>query len=142
MIKEFKGEYKWLSNFADCKIILNNVKYPSVEHAYMSAKSKDELWKWACSSGAYTAGQIKIMSKDIPLLKNWENIKVDVMSACLRQKFNQEPYKTLLIETGDLLIEEGNWWNDKFWGICLKTNTGQNMLGKLIMEIRETLQQK
>lgn len=55
------------------------------------------------------------------------------------QKFNKEPFKSKLIATGDLYIQEGNLWNDKFWGVCLKTNTGQNILGKLIMEIRNEI---
>lgn len=33
-------------------------------------------------------------------------------------------------------------WNDKFWGVCLKTGKGSNTLGKLIMEIRSNLTYK
>ena len=42
MIKEFKGDYRWLSNFTPCKIELDGFIYPSVEHAYMSAKQLRE----------------------------------------------------------------------------------------------------
>jgi len=38
MIKEFKGEYSWLSNFAPVNILLAGKIYPSVEHAFMSMK--------------------------------------------------------------------------------------------------------
>ena len=51
----------------------------------------------------------------------------------------KNPYRTLLLETGNEYIQEGNWWNDTFWGFCLKTNTGENKLGKLIMKIRNEL---
>lgn len=139
IIKEFQNEYRWLSNFSPCKIILDDVEYPSVEHAYMSAKSNDEEWKKYCSDVNNTAGQVKKQSRRVKLVDNWDLIKIDVMKQCLIQKFNQEPYKTKLIETGDLHIQEGNRWNDKFWGVCLKTNQGQNHLGKLIMEIRNNL---
>ena len=64
------------------------------------------------------------------------------MTNCLEQKFNIEPYKTKLIETGNKYIQEGNRWNDKFWGVCLKTNQGENNLGKLIMNIRAKLNHK
>lgn len=37
-------------------------------------------------------------------------------------------------------ITEGNYWNDKFWGVCLKSNQGQNHLGKLLMNIREEIE--
>jgi predicted NAD-dependent protein-ADP-ribosyltransferase YbiA (DUF1768 family) len=61
------------------------------------------------------------------------------MKKLLIQKYNQEPYKTKLINTGDLYIREGNYWNDTYWGFYLKTQTGQNMLGILIMEIRNNI---
>jgi predicted NAD-dependent protein-ADP-ribosyltransferase YbiA (DUF1768 family) len=61
------------------------------------------------------------------------------MRECLHQKFNQEPYRTLLLETGDDYIQEGNYWGDTFWGMDLNAMTGDNRLGKMIMEIREQL---
>ena len=64
------------------------------------------------------------------------------MAECVKQKFNQEPYRTKLLETGTLHIQEGNRWNDKFWGVCLKTNKGENHLGKLIMDVRSALAKK
>ena len=140
MIKEFQNEYRWLSNFTPVKIILNNIEYPSVEHAYMSAKSNDPIWKHTCSKLNYTAGEIKTASRKIELVSNWDDIKLDIMRFCLEQKFNQEPFKTKLLETENQYIQEGNRWNDKFWGVCLKTNQGQNHLGKLIMNIRHNLQ--
>lgn len=139
IIKEFQNEFRWLSNFAPVKIILDSIEYSSVEHAYMSAKSDDQKWKLFCSDSNNTPGKVKKASKTIKLVSNWEDIKVEVMGKCLEQKFSQEPYKTLLKETGNKYIQEGNNWNDKFWGVCLKTNSGENNLGKLIMKIREKI---
>jgi len=79
---------------------------------------------------------VKRASRNIKLKENWDKIKFDVMLRCLNKKFTQEPFKSKLIETGDAFIMEGNWWNDTYWGVCLKTNTGHNYLGKLIMSIR------
>lgn len=141
MIKEFRGEYRWLSNFAPCKILLDGVEYPSVEAAYMSAKSNDLSWKEFCSDRNNTAGQIKKASRGVKLVPNWEQIKLQVMRDCVIQKFNQEPYKTKLKNTGNVKIQEGNMWNDKFWGVCLKTGFGLNHLGKIIMEIRDDKKQ-
>lgn len=137
MIKEFQNEYRWLSNFAPCKIILEGVEYPSVEHAYMSAKSDDEDWKYFCSNPNNKAGDVKRQSKYIQLKRNWDSIKISVMEECVNQKFTQEPYKSKLLATGDVYLQEGNRWNDKFWGVCLKTNKGENHLGKLIMNVRK-----
>ena len=138
MIKEFRGEYAWLSNFASVPILLDGIQYPSVEHAYLSAKSKDDAWKELCASNI-SAGQLKQKAYHIIVRADWERIRLDVMRECLGQKFSQNPYKRLLICTGDEHIQEGNNWNDRFWGVCLKTNRGENNLGKLIMEIRATL---
>lgn len=139
MILKFNKEHKWLSNFMPCTIVLDGRTYPSVEHAYMSAKSDDIQWKQTCTDENIKPSKIKKMSKDIVLVDNWESIKVEVMRECLNQKFSQEPYKTLLLETGDTFIQEGNYWGDTFWGVDLNSNSGENRLGKLIMEIREKL---
>src|ERR1035437_8893421 len=138
MITEFKNEYRWLSNFAPVKIILGGIEFPSVEHAYMSEKSDDEEWKKFCSNSSNTAGDVKRKSKTIKLKDNWDLIKLEVMEYCIEQKFNTEPYRTKLLDLPkDEYLQEGNRWNDKFWGVCLKTNKGENHLGKLIMNARE-----
>jgi len=138
MIKEFQGEFRWLSNFTQVAIELDGRMFHSVEHAYMSAKSDDEEWKDFCEN-TFSAGQVKKASRSITLVDNWEDIKVDIMRECINQKFNQPFFKAKLLATGDTIIQEGNMWNDKFWGVCLKTGKGQNILGKLIMEKRESL---
>lgn len=141
MISEFQGEYRWLSNFAPVSVCQNGVVYPSVEHAYMSAKSDSIDWKMFCKH-TKSPGTVKKASRDIQLVANWDAIKVEVMGNCLRDKFLQEPYKTLLLRTGDVHIQEGNRWGDKFWGVDLRTGKGLNTLGKLIMEIREELKEE
>jgi predicted NAD-dependent protein-ADP-ribosyltransferase YbiA (DUF1768 family) len=61
------------------------------------------------------------------------------MWECLNQKFRQEPFSTLLLATGDMYIQEGNFWGDTFWGVDLNSKIGENRLGKMRMEIREHL---
>lgn len=139
MIKEFQGEYRWLSNFTQVKIVLEGIEYSSVEHAYMSAKSENEYWKKFCSDSKNTPGQVKKESKKLRLPDDWETKRLEVMSECIKQKYSQEPFRTKLLETGDQFIQEGNNWNDKFFGICLKTGEGKNHLGKLIMNVRDIL---
>ena len=139
MISQFKGEYSWLSNFATASIQSGDFLFPSVEHAYMSEKSDSKEWKLFCTNDANSPGAVKKASYHEKLVDGWHEKKVGIMRQFLIQKFNQEPYKTLLIKTGSNYISEGNWWDDCFWGICLKLNSGENMLGRLIMEIRENL---
>lgn len=139
MIKEFQNEYRWLSNFAPCSITLDGVEYKSVEHAYMSAKSDDPIWKEICRFSP-SPSKIKKVSRTIELVPDWEQKKILVMMKCLVQKFNQSSYKEKLIDTRDKYIQEGNYWGDEFWGVNLKTGKGKNLLGIMIMTIRETLE--
>ena len=137
-ITEFQGEYRWLSNFSPCSIYMDGEEYRSVEHAYMAAKSDSKEWRDFCIN-TESPGFIKKESKKLSVKHNWDVIKLEVMSKCLTQKFNQEPYRSKLIETGDRHIQEGNRWGDTFWGVDLKTGKGSNMLGTLIMNIRSEL---
>lgn len=139
MIKEFRNEYEWLSNFYPVRIKLGNFIYPSVEHAYVSMKNDQKDWKLYCSRNSISASEVKHKGGKIELRDNWENIKIPVMFKCLKFKFKQEPLRTKLLNTGNEHIQEGNWWNDCYWGVCLKTGKGENNLGKMIMEIRKRL---
>ncbi len=82
-------------------------------------------------------------SKNIEIRKDWEDIKLEVMYKLLVKKFTQEPFKSKLLATGNENIQEGNFWNDTFWGVDLKQNpnVGENNLGRLIMYIRILLKQ-
>ena len=73
---------------------------------------------------------------------DFENVKVDIMYWCLRVKLACNPLKfgSLLESTGDKVIVEISR-NDPFWGAQFyKDNSeiliGQNILGKLLMELR------
>lgn len=135
MINEFQGEYRWLSNFVECDIEYNGFIYPSVENAYQAAKMKykEDSLKFLI----VTSGQAKRLAKTLPMRDDWGKLKIYYMREFLIQKFSQKPYKELLMNTCGLDIIEGNRWGDKYWGVCLKTNNGQNNLGKLIMGIRD-----
>ena len=138
MIEEFKGEWGWLSNFAPVPIRVGNDTFPSVEHAFMAMKSTDPEWRQFCLQEP-KAGKVKKASRGITLRPGWDEMRVPVMERLLQRKFQQDPFREQLLATGTQVIQEGNWWNDKFWGVCLKTGEGENVLGRLIMKIRNEL---
>lgn len=72
----------------------------------------------------------------MPLRKNWDIIKLQVMEDLLRIKFSDPSFKKLLLATENEVLQEGNWWKDYFWGVDKTTGYGQNHLGKLLMKIR------
>lgn len=142
MINNFKKEYSWLSNFAVVTIGYGDLIFSSVELFYIAMKTKDEMKRWNISrADPSEAGKLKKASRKWELREDWEDIKLEVMEYGLRQKFSQEPYKSNLLATGDQNIVEGNYWDDTFWGVDLKQNpnVGENHLGRLIMKIREEL---
>ncbi len=133
----FHGEFRFLSNFWPAKVILGGIWFPTVEHAYVAAKTLD-LHKREFISTIDTAGQVKRFGRTLVLRTDWEEIKLDVMLGLLQQKFEEDPLKQKLLNTGNAYLEETNTWNDVYWGIC--HGSGWNHLGKLLMQVRKELQ--
>ena len=73
------------------------------------------------------------------LRPDWEEVKVDLMRDILFAKFTQnEDLKAILVATGKRELKE-HTPRDKFWGDGGKKGNGKNMLGKLLMAVREDL---
>lgn len=143
MIPHFKGEYNFLDNFYPSEIEYKGRKFATVEHAFQSEKSNDESFKDKLSvSNSVNPSYSKYMGRSLEEIReDWDEVKFDVMKECLREKFKRDPFRTKLLETGDENIQEGNWHDDKIWGVDLKQdpNYGENHLGRLLMEVREEL---
>lgn len=136
-INSFTGDHKFLSNFYPCKVELDGVEYPSVEHAYQAAKTLDKDERKAFHKRPLpTAGESKKLGRKLKLRPDWESVKLQVMENLLVQKFADDHLKGLLQETGDATLIEGNYWGDNFWGVDKKKG-GKNHLGKLLMKIRD-----
>lgn len=142
MISEFSGEYRWLSNFAPVEIHYDGAKYPSVENAYVAAKTLNKGLREPLE--VMTSGQAKKYGKTLALRSDWEMVKVAKMKNFLYQKFLFKEYQEKLLATGESKIIEGNTWHDNFWGSCvcdLCGDKGNNKLGKLLMALRRELRE-
>jgi len=108
--------------------------FKTVEHAYQAAKtySIDDRMKIA---NADTPGQAKRLGRKANVRSDWESVKVGVMRGLLIQKFSDVNLRKKLLATGKQELIEGNEWGDLFWGVC--KGNGKNILGKLLMEIRD-----
>lgn len=75
------------------------------------------------------------------VVPDWANIKFDRMRAVLRAKFTQHPdLAEILISTGTKrLVEVGSVNNavNRLWGEV--NGKGKNMLGVMLMELREEI---
>lgn len=134
-ISSFQGDHSFLSNFWPCVVALDSVEYPSVEHAYVAAKTLDPQVRLKART-CRTPGDVKRLGRKISLRTDWNEIKLSVMSELLDQKFGRHPdLRKRLLATGDRQLIEGNTWGDTFWGVC--NGVGENHLGKLLMKTRE-----
>lgn len=134
----FDGEYRFLSNFTLCPVVYMGNSFVSVEHAYQAAKTDRTLTPTEVEYiNSMTSGRVKRWGKTARLRSDWEDIKQRVMFDLIRQKFAQEPFRTLLMNTDGSYIEETNTWGDTYWGVC--KGVGWNHLGILLMEVRDEL---
>lgn len=134
----FKGELRFLSNFYPVDIEFDGLVYPSVEHAYVAAKTLDPFLR-SCISDVPTPGQVKRMGRDIALRPDWDEVKVRIMDTLITKKFENPELRKKLLDTGDLNLVEFNEWGDTFWGVCSKTGKGRNTLGILLMNLRDRI---
>jgi ribA/ribD-fused uncharacterized protein len=114
-----------------------------LEHAFQAAKTKDRQIKRKIADLA-TPGAAKRAGGKLGIIKDfdqatWDAQKDDVMEVLVRIKFRDSALALSLLDTGDALLEEGNNWNDTYWGVCLKSGIGQNKLRQILMKIRSEL---
>lgn len=138
MIKEFKYEHSFLSNFYPVGVTYEGLTFQSVEAAFQAAKLANVEERYQFTT--LNASEAKRAGRRIILRKDWEQVKISVMRELLIAKFLGNPkLGRLLLETGSEELVEGNTWNDTFWGVC--NGYGENHLGKLLMEIRDILKE-
>jgi ribA/ribD-fused uncharacterized protein len=136
MINDFRGQYRFLSNFYPAIICYEKLDYASSENAYQAAKSDDleyrKRFQWVKSSEAKQMGKLVILRPE------FEETKRNIMLDIVRIKFNtHQNLAKLLLVTGDEELQEGNWWGDKLWGTV--NGEGENWLGKILMLVRAEL---
>lgn len=138
----YEQDFYVLSNFSAFSVAWEGRRFPTSEHVYHWEKFElgtkyDGLYvRDAIYAAASAHEAFKMAERWKPLRRrNWDAIKVDVMRRILRAKALQHEYVLRkLLATGDRELVE-NSWRDDFWGWG-PNRDGQNMLGKLWMEIR------
>lgn len=132
----FRGEYYFLSNMSPSVIGFKYkgvfFKFKCVESAFQALKcvNIDDMYAFQDMSGS----EAKAKGKKVKLKSNWNVIKVSVMHSLLKLKFKDDFRMQLLLKvTCDIV--ENNSWGDNFWGVY--NGYGKNMLGELLMKIRD-----
>lgn len=136
-IAQFQNEYRFLSNFYPAIVEFEGITYPTVEHAYQSAKTLDMNERKRIAA-LPTPADAKREGRKLKLREDWDRVKFDVMEQCVRYKFTYDAeLREKLLATGDALLEEGNDWGDQIWGVV--NGVGENRLGKILMKVRGEL---
>jgi ribA/ribD-fused uncharacterized protein len=138
--------YGAFSNLFRRTMIFEGREYPTAEHAYQAGKARKEaVREWILS--APSPSLVAMAAHGLytwDIVPEWSRTKFDRMREVLRAKFTQhEDLKGLLLSTGDArLVEVGRTDNpvNRTWGEV--NGIGQNMLGVLLMEVRDEIRRQ
>ncbi len=125
-----KGKYDFLSNFYPCTVQYMGYVYMNSEAAFQAQKCPERAAEFI----GLNPGQAKYLGRRVQLRLDWEQVKVNIMYEILVAKFSNPELMSKLLQVEGEIVED-NTWNDRFWGVC--KGKGQNMLGKLLMELRD-----
>lgn len=149
-----REDFAFLSNFYPCRIHLDGRVWPHSEAWYQAQKSENPAYRekilrrpspgWAKRIGDSRVGSRRISRRSWfrrrpqDLRSDWDEIKEEVMRQVLAAKFSQNPsLRRALVRTVPAeLVEDSP--RDLFWGSG-RDGSGRNTLGRLLMELRETL---
>lgn len=135
--------YGAFSNLYRRPVELDGVVYPTAEHAYQAGKArKPAVREWLMS--APSPALLAMAAHGLyywDITPGWSTSKFDRMLRVLLAKFSQhEDLKQLLLSTGNArLVESATIDNEvnRLWGEV--NGVGRNMLGTLLMEVRQQL---
>lgn len=131
------------SNFSRTALTIDGLEYASVEHYFQSMKFKDTDPEY---SEEIRLAPTPVESRRLgssrehvihPFWGGKDGESLRVMRRVLLYKALQnQRFKNLLLSTGDALLIDSS--KDRFWGDGAK-GRGRNMLGKMLMDLRESL---
>ncbi len=134
-----REEYGCFSNFSPHGFTLDDLYWTTSEHYFQAQKF----------IGTHHSEQIRLVKtpkdaarmgrqRNRPLRSDWEQVKDDIMRKALLCKFSSHSdIREILLSTGNQELVE-NSPIDYYWG-CGSDGSGKNMLGIILMEIRELL---
>ena len=128
--------YGEFSNFAEFPIRLDGEVWPTSEHYFQAQKFDDKAYQKKVRN-ASSPDRAAALGRDRSMKPrpDWQRYRLGTMRKAVLAKFTQHPeLKALLLSTGAAKLIE-HTPNDDYWGDG-GDGTGQNMLGRILMEIR------
>jgi ribA/ribD-fused uncharacterized protein len=134
-----KDEYGAFSNFSRYPFELDGLIWPTSEHYFQAQKFESEEYreKIRMSPSPMIAARLG-RSRKVPIRSDWEERKDEFMYRAVLAKFQaHSDLKQLLLSTAQEEIIEKTT-KDYYWG-CGAKGTGKNVLGKILMHVRDDL---
>lgn len=133
------NQYAVFSNFYPHPVTVDGRTWPTSEHYYQAMKTP-YLADQEIVRALATPAEAKKMGRRLKCREDWQDVKYGIMLQVLREKFSLEPLRSLLTGTGDAEIYEDSPY-DRIWGTgqLRGVGTGQNLLGKALMQVRSEL---
>jgi|LakMenEpi03Aug12_release.lakeMendotaPanAssembly.Ray.scaffolds.fasta_scaffold158955_1 ribA/ribD-fused uncharacterized protein len=146
--RKTKEAFGGLSNMAGgYNLKVNGVNILTAEALYQACRFPHlpEIQKLIIAQNSPMTAKMKSKPYRDQSRQDWDKVRVNIMRWCLRVKLvqNWEKFGQLLLQTGDKSIVEDSS-KDEFWGARPTENNqlvGANVLGRLLMELREHLKQ-
>lgn len=134
--------YGFLSNFSPHGFELDGKYWQIAEHYFQAQKFVNTPYEEIVSRARTPREANKLgWSRSVPIRKDWEDVKDDIMRKAVLRKFEtHEKLRRLLLGTDDTEIIEKSTI-DSYWGCGLDGN-GKNMLGTILIETRSILRQR
>ena len=137
--------YGCFSNFSPHPIEVDGLDWQTVEHYYQAQKfvATENERLIQVIRDAQTPMEAAQIGRDrtLKLRCDWEEVKRQVMWQGVLTKFlTHTDIQAILLDTGDQLIVEDSP-TDYYWG-CGQDKTGQNQLGKILMNVRQEIRQR
>lgn len=133
--------YGCFSNFSRHGFELDGLYWKTSEHYFQAQKFAGTKYETRIREARSPKDAANLgRRRDFPLRKDWESVKDDVMRRAVLKKFQtHEDIRGILLNTGEEAIVE-NAPGDYYWG-CGQDGTGKNMLGVILMEVRDQLRE-
>lgn len=134
-------EFGCFSNFSAYPIKLKNKVWPTSEHYFQAQKFEDGEYREAIRKAKSPMIAARMgRDRKQKLRRDWESIKVSIMTDAVRAKFTQhDDLRGVLLATGDAKIVE-HTENDSYWGDG-GDGSGKNTLGQILMRVRQELRE-
>jgi len=134
-----RDQYGCFSNFSPHGFILDDLYWYTSEHYFQAQKFVGTVHLEQIRLAKTPKDAAKMgRERSRPLRPDWEQVKDNIMKQAVLRKFvTHTDIKEILLSTGDAEIVE-NSPIDYYWG-CGADGSGKNMLGIILMEVRDIL---